>query len=205
MANFKDYTKFAASYCSNVPTLVFARAMLTASRQYFTKTQAWQESYEIALLPDVNEYETPLPYDCVAIDTVISATIDGKPLHATTSSMSTASNTKSTPTLFMNPNKDLVIFSPTPAKAGLVEITYSLKPSIDTEEMPDGLFDDHFEGLIAGTVFELKRMRGKDWSDPAGAGDFLIEFNAFIDQKRIELMQGNNNAELRIDYSMGNY
>jgi hypothetical protein len=203
LANFKDYTRFAASYCPNLPPMVFARAMLTAARQYFNKTQAWQESYEIALEPGTSKYETPLPYDDIAIDTIISATIDGKELRAFSNGVFPAKD--GTPTAFMNPNKDTMIVSPTPTRAAILEITYSLKPSINTTELPDGVFDEHFEGLIAGTIFELKRMPGVDWSDPAGANNFLAQFQVFIDQKRVEMIRGNNNAELQIDYSRGNY
>tara|TARA_R110002049_G_scaffold127881_2_gene285041 strand:- start:9194 stop:9805 length:612 start_codon:yes stop_codon:yes gene_type:complete len=203
MANFKDYTRFASSYCPNLPPMVFARAMLTAARQYFNKTQAWQETYEIALEPGIDKYETPLPYDCVAIDTIISATIDGKELKAFSKGSFPAKD--GTPKVFMNPNKDTMIVWPIPTKDSVLEITYSLKPSIETEELPDGLFDEHFEGLLAGTIFELKRMPGVDWSDAVGANNFLAQFKVFMDEKRIELLHGNNNAELQIDYSKGNY
>jgi len=48
-------------------------------------------------------------------------------------------------------------------------------------------------------------MVNTDWHDPSGAGDFLQEFRIFIDRKRIEMLRGNNNTELSIDYSKGNF
>ena len=203
MANFENYTRFASSYCPNLPRMVFARAMLTASRQYFSETQAWLETYEITLVPGIDQYETPLPYDCALIDTIVSATLNDKPLDATTGYISPAKDGE--PKMFMNPNKDTVILRPVPVNAGVLSVTYALKPSIETEELPDNLFDEHFEGLLAGTIFELKRMPLKDWTDPAGAGDFLTQFKIFIDKKRIELLTGNNNTDLKINFDMANY
>lgn len=177
--------------------------MLSASRQYFQQTQSWQETYEIPLVAGVDKYETPLPYDCVLIDTIVSASIGGEELKPLESN--TRKQKDGLPTVFTNPNKDSIVVWPTPTADGVLEITYSLKPSINTEELPPHIFDEHFEALIAGTIFELKRMVNTDWHDPSGAGDFLAEFRIFIDQKRIEMLRGNNNTELSIDYSKGNF
>lgn len=203
MVNFKEYTRFAASNCPNLPPMVFARAMLTASRQYFHQTQAWQETYEVPLEVGVDTYETPLPYDCALIDAIVTAKLNGTEIKALTHNQSLVKD--GTPKVFHVPNKDTIVLWPTPNTEGTLELTYALKPSINTEELPEHIFDEHFEALISGTIFELKRMVNTDWHDPSGAGDFLSEFRIFIDQKRIEMLRGYNNADLSIDYSKGNY
>lgn len=203
MAKFKEYTRFAASYCPSLPPIVFERAMLTAARYYFNRTQAWQETYEITLEPGIDVYETPLPYDCVSIDVITGASIGGKSLVAFSDGSRPAKDGE--PKVFMNPNKDTIIVWPTPTKDSVLEITYALKPSIDADELPNMVFDEHFEGLLAGAIFEAKRMPSVEWSDPAGANNFLTQFKVFIDEKRIELMHGNNNTELQINFSKGNY
>jgi hypothetical protein len=198
MARFADYTRFAASYCPNLPAIVFSRAMLSAAREYFTRTQAWIETVSVDLVPGENSYVIPNLSSTAMVSTVSKVLLGDKFLTAVEREYTDIR--EGTPEYFSNPTKSTITVYPIPKEVGTLQITVNLKPSINTTELPDALFDEHFEGLIAGCIFHIKQMPGTDWHDPQSAIYFSNEFNRFIDDKRIELAMGNNNTELTIHY-----
>lgn len=197
MAKFADYTRYAASYCPNLPNMVFNRAMLSACKEYFTKTQAWTDTVTLDLVEGKTVYEFPEPWECAAIDTVLSVKLDGKSLSRHTSVEHGPKRDKVS--AFALINKKEIDFYPEPKQAQTVTIEYSIKPAFDTTELPSEVFDEHFEGLIAGAIWQIKRMPGTDWYDPNASGIHYQEFQAFIDQKRIEMMTGGNNTDLSVN------
>lgn len=195
MPKFADYTKFAASYCPNLPAFIFERAMLSAAREYFTSTQSWQEDIEIELTQGNFEYPIPFPWEAAMIGNVLNVTIDGKSL--TGLGVKLKPEYEQTPKYFSLIGKETIQFMPIPSQAKTAVITVILKPSIQTNSMPKDVLDEHFEGLLAGTIWEIKRIAG-DWYNPQESLDFRAQFEAFIDLKRIEMARGNSNNELRI-------
>lgn len=198
MAKFKDFTKFAASYCPNLPGIVFERAMLSASREYFTRTQAWIEDIQVPIVAGTSRYEALEPYECAVLNTVREVMIGDDHLVPVTKKAPVTREGKLTH--YATPNKETIEFYPAPKTNQTAVVTISLKPSINTLEIPDEVFEEHFEGLIAGAIWQVKRMIGTDWYDPQSAAVHYSEFEAFIDKKRIELLTGNNNTELQIEY-----
>jgi hypothetical protein len=198
MAKIADYTKYAASYCPNLPGIVFKRAMLSASREYFTQTQAWKEQVTISLVADMAIYAIPDPTDADLIDTVTDVSLNDKYLSPLAREYF-IKNT-GTPKHFSTPTKTSIHLYPTPKESGELSITLTLKPSIVADEMPEALFQEHFEGLIAGCIWQIKRMPGTDWYDPQSAFVFKEEFDQFIDKKRIEILRGQNNSQTFIQY-----
>lgn len=198
MAKFTEYTRFAASYCPNLPSIVFSRAMLSVSRDYFTKTQSWQEILTVNLVAGEKTYDMPPPFEFAIIDTVINASIDNSCL--TNAEASIKSDKQDKPTHFSLLSKASLLVYPTPKEDYTLDVTISLKPSIDTEELPELLFDEHFEPLIAGCIASIKRMPNTDWFDPQTAMQFEQDYNRMVDEKRIELARGSNNSELTITF-----
>jgi hypothetical protein len=198
MANFTEYTRFAASYCPNLPTIVFSRAMLSVSRDYFTKTQAWQEALTVDLVADQKTYDMPAPFEFAIIDTVISASIGNE--YLANAEFAVKSDDTGKPTHFALPSKASLLVYPTPKEAYTLDVLVSLKPSIDTTEIPELLFDEHFEPLIAGCIANIKRMKSTDWYDPQAAMQFEQDYNRMVDEKRIQLAMGSNNTELTLQH-----
>jgi hypothetical protein len=196
MAKFADYTRFAASYCPNINAIAFSRAMLSAAREYFTKTQSWIETVSIELVPGQNSYVIPELSSTALVSTVNKVLLDDKFLTAIEKEYTDIR--QGTPEYFANSTKSTITVYPIPKNAGILQVTVNIKPSINADSLPDELFDEHFEGLIAGCIWQIKRMPGTDWYDPQTATNFAYEFNKFIDDKRIELATGNNNSELTI-------
>lgn len=197
MPRFADYTKLAAPFCPNLPSIVFSRAMLSAAREYFTQTQGWQENIEVNVVQGVFEYKLPFPWAPGLLDTVISVYIDDQILGDLQARLKPEN--EGMPRYFFILNKTHIQFMPIPSQDKTAIITVSMKPSIMTEYLPQLVMDEHFEGLMAGTIWQVKRMVGTDWYDPQSALDFRAEFEAFIDQKRIQMLQNNSNSELFIN------
>lgn len=196
MPKFADYTKLAAPYCPNLPTIVFSRAMLSAAREYFTATQGWQEDIEVNLVQGQFEYELPCPWAPALLDTVISVSIDDDYIGNLSAKLKPEN--EGTPRYFFILNKTHIQFMPIPSEDKVAVIRVSIKPSIQTEYLPQNVMDEHFEGLLAGAIWQIKRMVGTDWYDPQSALNHRAEFEAFIDQKRIQMLQNDSNNELFI-------
>ena len=198
MSAFTDYTRYAASYCPNLPSIVFSRAMLSVSRDYFTKTQAWTEELEVNLVADTSTYSIPALVASAIVDTVKSASIGND--YLINLPAIAKSDAQGKPTHFALPSKAELLVYPTPKEAHTLAIEVTLKPSIETTELPDDLFDEHFEPLIAGCISNIKRMANTEWFDPQGALQFEQDYNRMVDEKRLELARGSNNSELSIQY-----
>jgi len=194
MAKFKKYTRYAASFCPDLPSIVFSRAMLSSAKEYFTKTQAWVETVDIAVTADKATYEMPFPLESASID-VVTEVKDGSTQLIPSPHLLDIDGT-GTPKLFALTGKKSITLYPTPKTDMTLSVTYTLKPAFDTDELPEDVFEEHFEGLIAGAIWQIKRMVGTPWHDPQSAMTFYQEFEGFIDQKRIAMMMGGNNAEL---------
>ena len=197
MAEFKEYTKYAASYCPKLPGIVFNRAMLSAAREYFTQTQSWKETVLINTVAESDTYNIPAPVGTDLIDTIDRVTLNNKDL--TPLPFEYNNENAGTPLYFATPTKSTMRFYPIPDESAAVTVTLNLKPAFTTTEMPDAIFNEHFEGLLAGCIAEIKRMPG-DWYDPQAASMHRREFEQLIDKKRIELMRGSNNANVGIQY-----
>lgn len=199
MAEFKEYTQYAASYCPKLPSVVFARAMLNTARRYFCQTQSWLNEVTVDIIAGESVYSLPIPYDYALVDAVLSADIGQRELNA----LPTAPNDGRSGEVVaysLSRDKTTIAFHPIPKDAQTVTVTLALKPAIDTTYLPDELFDLHYEGLMAGAIADCKKMTGQAWYDPQGAAQFAMEYEQAVAQMKIKLATGHNNAELYINY-----
>ena len=92
------------------------------------------------------------------------------------------------PAWYYQPSRIQVRLVPIPEAAltdGL-EVSMILKPTPVTSEVPDVVYDEHFESITAGVLAELLEMTGKAWHEPRRAETERAMFEAAIDQIRGE-------------------
>lgn len=195
MAKFADYTRFAASFCPNLPSIVFERAILIASRVYFSQTQSWRESMALALEVGVNDYEMPLPFESAIVDRVLSVSVGEVYLSGLTRKPLKTSTGPATHYL-LHADKEHISVYPTPTEAGTALIEVSITPSIDTTSMPSVVFDQHFDALLVGALWQIKRMTNTDWYDPQAAMKYEQEFYDWIEKKKLDVMTLHSSAEM---------
>jgi hypothetical protein len=66
---------------------------------------------------------------------------------------------------FIHPDPHEIVLLPTPQESRLLSIEVSLKPILTANEVDDVLMDRWADAIIAGTLYRLKSMPGKTWSD----------------------------------------
>jgi hypothetical protein len=198
MTEITKFTKYVTNYCPNLPTFVFSQAFTVAGREYFKATQAWSETLTVSVVPGQSEIDLFKftadsdieAIDEVRLDLVPMAYLQTKP----------ADTKEGKPCYFYTKSKRCITVYPVPKEAQTLIVEVRLVPKVGAERFPGSVFAEHFEGLVAGTVANLKRMTGTEWFDPNGASEFYNEFHRHIDTKRMEIEHGHTNAELTISY-----
>lgn len=198
MADITSFTKYVTNYVPGLPTFVFARAFLSASREYFKQTQSWRETLTIpvkALGNDVDLFKFTPGSDVESIIHVRAGDKELIPIQHLP-----VGNEVGSPECFYASTKRELILYPSPENELTLDVLVTLTPKVGTETFPEHLFSEHFEGLIAGTIANLKRMTGKDWFDPNGAAEHYSEFQRHIDTKRLENAHQHSNSDVFISY-----
>ena len=198
MADIQDYAYLAANFCRNVPRFTFERAFVNAARVYFKQTHAWQSTIKLSVKAGKAEYAIDTLEDDAEIESIISVADDTRYLPANNFIPVVTRSEK--PTSHYARSKRSIGLNPVPKEDATYTVVIASKPILEAKVIEDEVFNDNAEGLIHGAVMQLKMMGGTTWHDPQMAAYYENEFEKCITEKRIELMHGQNNAELHIQY-----
>ena len=79
---------------------------------------------------------------------------------------------------------------PTPDQAYTILVTAQVQPREDAVEIPDDLWRRWREGLLAGTLSTLLKIKDQPWTDRAEARDQGVKFQAAINNARADEARG---------------
>lgn len=88
--------------------------------------------------------------------------------------------------------------TPTPEIDGTaIELWVALKPSQTAEGIPDFLYDQYADPLAQGALSRLLAMKGKAWSDPAGAATARGIYERYVGDVQALASRGFSRAKAR--------
>ena len=66
--------------------------------------------------------------------------------------------------------------------------------------LPNWLWDDYYDGIVAGAVATMKMMKGTEWYDPETAAGFGAAAVAMAEQARTKAQQDDQSKDRRVCY-----
>lgn len=195
MRDIDSFSYLVRNYCPNLPDFIFSRAFIKAAREYFKRTEAWTDT--ITSTPDVDGNITlSASASEIRINKVLRVEFEGRLLNALPSLPEMIGSGKTEFYYTLSPRSIRLL--PPPKELTPANVMVSQIPAISATQLDDDVVEDNSEGLIAGTVADIKSMPGTDWYEPNQSFHYSQEFKKLIDDKRIEIMQRYGVAEQTI-------
>ena len=195
MHSVDDFSYLVRNYCPNLPDFIFSRAFIKAAREYFKRTGAWTDTR--TAMPDANGNVTiEADSSSLRINKILRVEFEGRVLSAL-HSLPEMVGTGKTEFYFTQSPRSLKLLPP-PKELTQVSVMVSQMPAMSANRIDTEVVEDNAEGLIAGTVADIKSMPGTDWYEPNQAFQYSQQFKMFIDDKRIDVMQRYGVAEQTI-------
>ena len=184
----------------NVPVPVLNAAIFRILRQFFWESEAWKYTYDNGLDWTLNQLalESPVPGTDIPAKTVVKrvdtilydadgTSWDREIPFKTRDELDLANpnwytETGSTPLAWTHGNDGAALIIPqttaTVTTALLVRAVVAPVFTLVTDTLPDFLYYEFEESFKAGVLAQLKKMPGKDWSDPANVNSYVSAFSA---------------------------
>ncbi len=149
---FYPFVKLDVRGC---PTAVMLQQVREALRDFFKRTQCWQEDLPaISIVADQDEYDLDAPTEDSEITQITKVTLDDEVLDASVYEMDHLKN------------RIILTNTPDSASADGLVVKVALQPALTATEIPTRLFSDWHVPIAAGVKSLLQFMPDKSWSNP---------------------------------------
>jgi hypothetical protein len=91
---------------------------------------------------------------------------------------------------FWIPENDIIRLFDMSSDDSYVWMKVALKPLRTATKVPEFLFEDWSEAIVAGTKWKILSMPGKDWSDPRAAAFYRSEWRKYLSQAKRQSVKG---------------
>lgn len=108
-----------------------------------------------------------------------------------------------TPTYFVQDDPTAMTIVPMPSAdlAGAIKLRVALKPTQDSTEVDDFVYQNHLVTVGLGAKARLLMMDDKSWSNPKKAAFYQQQFDAKVDMARYRAQTGYGRAANRVKAS----
>jgi hypothetical protein len=178
---------------------VATREFRLAAREFFAQSRVWREVVAPFSIVTGDAEQTPVPTDTgnsegVAVDAV---EFNGRPLTKLGGRPAGDDANGQTPWGWYSPSPGAISLWPTPTQdiTDALRFRISLIPTILAAELPDWVFQRHYDALLDGTLGRLYAHPAKAYSNLTGADYHLRRFRTAIQQASADAKQGNNGSQ----------
>jgi hypothetical protein len=194
MAVWSDFHPHALVFVPGCPDPLLEQELRGAAIEFFRRTRAWRQWLdEITTTAGVRQYPIVLPSGSEIVR-IEQATADDRPIevqihHAQRADPAAVQS--SDYALASDDRRTLTILRDVAAGTRL-RLQAALMPSLTAAGIPDDLFAQHVDAIVAGARYRLKRMPGP-LADGAGAKVALGEFESAIATGALDAWRGDTN------------
>lgn len=108
--------------------------------------------------------------------------------------------------VFYHPEPHTIVLKPTPNESRYLTIEVSLKPLLTADTVDDILIDRWSDAIIEGTLYRLKSMPGKQWTDVATATRLHhVEYEKQLRKALDIALRGHSDAQIVVHPPSGGY
>ncbi len=156
------------------PTPVLTDAVVQAAEDFCERTWLWRgEAVPQGTVADQAEYVVEPDVE-PEVEAVVLA-VHGVALNGS-------------PASFTTPTRDTIRFWHAPQADMELTASLVLKPSRDSQNLPDVLWDEWQDAIAAGARFKLLDMAGSEWFQPQLSDKYRLEFERlWVPRARVEV------------------
>lgn len=188
-------------------------ALLRAAIEFFDRTQVYKADHPaIDAVAGQGEYEWAPADEETEVCHVFNVWYDGDKLSARNGDYLADAyeywpEETGTPAYYHEERTDALILVPSPETelAGAIVAKVALRPTLDATGIPDDLFSDHRDAIVAGALFRLLRMQKKPWTNFELATAYGQAFRNAIDAARHKQQSGNVRATHHVHDGRGRF
>lgn len=207
MVPLKDFRPDIKMSVGNVHEPIIDRAISGAAIEFCDKTRLWSEELNpLVLTPEISEYE--LDYDCITrvligltevyIDGAHLAPVPLANLNKMVRDWRSKTALKPTNYYLSEPNKIQLYPAPNADASGELTFRGSFKPHRKSTELPDFIYNDYYDAIVAGAEYRLHSMKGKSWYSPNDAMESKQVFNGYVDDGKIRSRKSRTNGTVKL-------
>ena len=194
MAVWSDFHPHALVFVPGCPDPLLEQELRGAAIEFFRRTRAWvQWLAEITTLADDREYSIALPAGSEIVR-IEQATADDRPIEVQIHRVQPAdpATVQSSDYALASADRRTLTVLRDVAAGTRLRLQAALMPSLTAAGIPDDLFAQHMDAILAGARYRLKRMPGT-LADDAGAKTALGEFERAIATVTLDAWRGHTN------------
>jgi hypothetical protein len=176
-----------------IPTLKTYLASTAAD--FCSRTQIWREDLDPSITaPRVADYDLDASS---VVEAVLWVVVNDRPLSATDARLVPHERLSelSEPTHYWVYNDTTLRLFPTPDRRYSLRVAVALKPSRAATGVEDWIYETWADSIVDGTIAQIARIPGKDWSDPMRAEAHRALYERAITTAR---NRDNRNMNIRV-------
>jgi len=210
MSELRDFLRFVRPHAPSCPDPVSEQYVRQAARTFCERTSCWRETSDIDISVEAFA-PLALPSEAV-LHKIEAAWFDDRPLTPITARQAADLGMVPRMRLFTGGTTDNAVPEGAPEylvqesfdtirvypySAGRLSVSMILKPSQDTNILPDFLFDHFAEIIAAGALAEMLELPGQTYTDPHKAARSRLLFREAIDRNANFNVKGQQRARIR--------
>lgn len=199
MGQISDLVPDVMLYTPGAPDILVEQKILDAAIEFCNLSGYWQQELDpFETIATNDNYDIDTPSDSV-IRHILSLSVNGLTIYPSkTVELDRRSQGWRTrtgpPKRFVMKSMTELMLTPIPDAVYPVTAFASLRPSKDATEIPDILIDFKREEIVAGAIFKLLTIPGRQWTDMQTAGFYRQQFYRGVKQARIDANKQYSNA-----------
>lgn len=167
-------------------------ALRAAAREFLERTRLWREWLDpVTVLPGVREYSLDLPFDSMVVR-IERCTANGADMPVLSHNAQASDYTRTEQPEQGIVSRDRSTFTLTQAMPAGTHLAaeVSLMPSTKAKGLPDGLFFQHYEDILAGAKHRLMLIPETSFSNGDLAMFFKNAFESAVATKTVTAWKG---------------
>lgn len=196
MKKWSDLIDFVAPYVDDVPDAMTEQALKWATIRLCERSGILKREIFIDAQKCVGDYPLDLD-DCYRPHSIYTLCVNGHDYSPQSSDL--CCNNSCSKVYFMHDPTWLNI-RPLPIRDEQdgIRIVLSVKPSVDSCDVDDLLYEEFSEALTAGTLARLYKMMRRPWSNLNLAKEYEREFSGWMAKAQIRAYKGFTRGPIRL-------
>lgn len=179
-------------------------AVLRSLQRFCKEGWAWEaDADSIDLLAGVSDYDLELPMGSYAVNLFVyyrGGRLLPIPLRDLAATESGEGIRSGAPTGYQRQANASIRLDRVPSvdENNALRVVAFLQPTEDCEEVPDELWHEWREGVVAGAVSFLKAQKGRPWFDPESQTYYQQQHARDVEASRVRVLRRHSDTQLRV-------
>ncbi len=200
MKSIADFMRKVRPLVKNCPTAIIRDAVRDSAIEFCDFTYTWRVELDAERVRDgVSDYDIDAPSSGRLVHVLYVSHSDIRVLPTTERTLDTEEDGWRTSesdiaSYYYMPDKKTIriALTPTTTAAKALYIIATFKPTIDSSELANNLYDDHLEAISHGALMRLQGMDGESWANPAASENRKLLFKKAKQKEKAERLNDYN-------------